>query len=386
LVEKFAGQSLEVGLIIEISEAMASLGLDCRDQTRAFLVQALNRGVRFVDRTLLVAAIQHCLAQGRVHQIEPDLTNFLVGVVAPRPLDDRRPVNLERLAAAVAAVIDPRQSRPPACRRVASTIVGFDACALHPPEVPLGLDFPTWTLLNQYAKEWLLPGSGQIEPDSIVALQTNPTFIDSFMVGINSQFLAELRWRALPVDRTITPLRMFWGQVNYATQKREADITPLRDWAAQPAGDLGDLGHQVTKPGDLTGKRDLVIAFKTALFRRYPSTIVYLVKAPEGSEDTLLQQTPLLTHEPTPDGRTNRDFFGPIFHGALDPDLHFFAFDVDPGKLDEYWLVLDEPPSELRFRNDLPDADDGANYAKRKIDTPTRVAISGAELERLGEQ
>jgi hypothetical protein len=183
-------------------------------------------------------------------------------------------------------------------------------------------------------------------------------------------------------------LRMFWGQIDYQTSKRGPDIQPIRDWTTDPSADLGDLSHQVIKPGDATGRRDLIILFRSPLFRRYPSTVVYLVNKNVGTPsqvEELLKKTPLFTHEPGV-GRPDRAFNGPIFRGALQPDLHFFAFDVDPGLLDSYWLVLDEPPAELRFRVDRPDGPDSATTAKLRIDHPTRVAIDGKELEELALQ
>jgi hypothetical protein len=262
-----------------------------------------------------------------------------------------------------------------------------DLKSLAPPEAPIGLDYPTWTLLNQHSREWLLPGIGSLERDSIVALQTNPTFIDAFMVGINMQFIAEMRWRNLPAPRISTPLRMFWGYVNYATGKREADIQPIGDWPSKPpadpaADDVGALSHQAIKPGDVTGKKDLIIVFRTPLFRRYPSTLVYLVRPLLGDNvDTLLTDPPKFDH--TPEDREKRRYLGPIFFGQMEPDLVFFAFDVDPGTLEQYWLVLDEPPAELRFRNDRPmNWPNAADFAANTIDHPTRVAISGEELER----
>ena len=86
-----------------------------------------------------------------------------------------------------------------------------------------------------------------------------------------------------------------------------------------------------------------------------------------------------------------RGLLGPIFQGALAPDVVFFAFDMDPSTLHEYWLVLDEPPSELRFRcvdeNDQPlggTAQSAAEFAADTIDKPTRVGIDGGYLAKLG--
>jgi hypothetical protein len=309
------------------------------------------------------------------------------------------PPDLDHVAKVVAAAIDPRGVQPPAYRRVASRISGFALGSLTPPEIPVGLDFPTWTILRDKAKDWLLPGIEQLQKDSVVAMQTNPKFIDAYLVGINTQLMNELHWRNLPVDRNSTPLLMFWGHVNFETGQREAEIQPLTKWPL--ATDIGDISHQVLHPGDVTGKRDLIILFRTDLFRRYPSTLVYLVK-PGPKVDDSLKATPDFHF--TAATRDARQFLGPIFQGAIERDIVFFAFDVDPDTLDQYWLVLDEPPSELRFRG--VDASDtplrgttprdaagnpaaapdthAAQFASRMIDHPTRVGIDGAYLRSLG--
>lgn len=329
----------------------------------------------------------------------PDRETFCDDLLAtlPPPRPRQQPLNLGALSEAIYAGLDPRRDSAPARARICARLSGVNCTRLVPVEYAIGLDFPTWELLRQYDKEWLLPGVGALEKDTITALQTNPPFIDAYMVGINSQFLGEMRWRDLAVDRTSTPLRMFWGQLNYATQARQADIEPLAEWAKAPENPLGDLTHQTIAPSDAgnsSGSR-LIIVFRSDLFRRYPSTLVYLVKSKPPEEDpdesyldTLLKKTPELTH--TVDGRASREFFGPIFVGTITPEITFFAFDVTPETLDQYWLVLDEPPAELRFRNDAKsrplDATNGATFARSSLDQPTRVAISGKKLEEQGNQ
>ena len=123
-----------------------------------------------------------------------------------------------------------------------------------------------------------------------------------------------------------------------------------------------------------------MIVFRTDLFRRYPMTLVYLVK-PGANVDKDLKAKPEFAYKP--EERATHPFFGPIFQGELQPDVVFFCFDINPKELDQYWLILDEPPSDLRFRNDIPsNASNGANFAAAVIDTPTRVAISGKELQK----
>ncbi|XTR52344.1 hypothetical protein ACOM2C_02140 [Pseudarthrobacter sp. So.54] len=240
-----------------------------------------------------------------------------LGIEAP---ERARPVDLDRLADALSTALDPRQPDSPARRRIGDRLVGVDLTSLAPVQFPLGLDYPTWSLLRQYDREWLLPGADALAKNSITALQTNPTFIDAFMMGINTQFLAETRWRGLPVDRLCTPLRMFWGQVDYAAHCRRADVEPFLEWATAPAEPLGSLAHQTMKPSEpgAVGAERLVIIFNSTLFRRYPSTLVYLVKAPAGDPDPLLKSVPELDMPDNPPGgidlwRRNRIYFGPSF-------------------------------------------------------------------------
>ncbi|MCE7980208.1 MAG: hypothetical protein DYG89_03380 [Caldilinea sp. CFX5] len=395
----------------------------------ARLLESDSAQTEFYDA--LWQALRRCMARRPCEELLANLDlpiedrerfcDDLIDQLPPPPQPDQKPINLGALAGALAAALDPRQPTAPARVRLCATLKGVDCSRLTRPEYAIGLDFPTWELLRRYDKEWLLPGVGALEKDSITALQTNPAFIDAYLVGLNSQFLSEMRWRDLAVDRTCTPLRMFWGQVNYATQQRQADIEPLAEWSKATDQPLGDLSHQTIQPSDpanATGSR-LVIAFRSDLFRRYPSTLVYLVK-PDPAVDTdvppdpnqpektalntLLQAPPQLDMPPSPhpvgsaawqaamsEWRNKRKHFGPIFAGMITPEVTFFAFDVTPSELDKYWLVLDEPPAELRFRNDEQKrpqviTSHSAAFAQSTIDQPTRVAISGAYLESRANQ
>lgn len=355
-------------------------------------------------REVLIAAVRRCLRRtgwNPVRDVPPiddrqvdirDLREF-VGTVLREPAPSRcDPPNLDRVAAIVAEAINPHGTKPPAWLRVQSRIDGIDIGTLEPPEVPVGMDFPTWTLLRDRAKEWILPGVERLPKDSVVAMQTNPTFIDAYLVGLNTQFLDELHWRNVPIDRRSTPLLMFWGHVDFEKGRREAEIRPLPQW--DRLTDLGAIQHQVLHPGDASGKQDLVIVFRTDLFWRYPATLVYLVKRRPppplpADPDADLKATPDFSF--TAATRESRIFLGPIFQGALARDLVFFAFDIDPHDLDQYSVMLDEPPSELRFRPRNAAgtllggaAAHGADFAKATIDQKTRVAIDGTYLEQLG--
>src|SRR5690606_17296231 len=139
----------------------------------------------------------------------------------------------------------------------------------------------------------------------IVALESNPAFIDAFLVGLNTQMMDELHWRNIAVHPLCTPLRMFWGQVDYANGgDRQPDIHGIDQWAADSK--LGDKSHQVLPPDDAAGKRDLVMLFRTDLFRRYPGTLVYLIKDDNASPD------PPAALTGAPDFLNEVDHIGPI--------------------------------------------------------------------------
>jgi hypothetical protein len=215
----------------------------------------------------------------------------------------------------------------------------------------------------------------------VVSLQTNPTLVDAFLVALNAQFLAEARWRGLWVQRRFTPLRMFWGEINPGTGTREADIQPIAEWAKDLTKILGDKSHQTIDPRDATGKKDLVILFRTELFRRYPGTLVYLMEKPATDNDLkrVADFTPAAAN-------VAPKIHGPIFMGNVTTDVVFFIFNVDPGTLPDLWLMLDEPPAELRFRK-LPYAVNPAGnlaFVPDCLDRPTRVAVDGKYLNREG--
>lgn len=391
----------ERDLPCESGGILEEVGSEVGGDLIVFLGRALAEdGPRMELLDLLRSAIRHCMANRRCRELVGQHRrgfpcNLIIDHTPGPETEPVRPVDLVSLSGVVSQAIDPRGPQPPAKVRLCSRLVGVDCSTLVPTEFPIGLDFPTWGLLKQYDREWLLPGADSLDMDSVTALQTNPVFVDAFMVGINTQFMSEMRWRDLAVARTCSPLRMFWGQIDYTTHTRKADIEPLAEWAKEPDDPLGALSHQTIKPHDVnnrTGSR-LVITFRSDLFRRYPATLVYLVRPAPGDDlDALLKAPPELdmpAGTPDPDAwRTSRRHFGPVFAGTLTPELTFFTFDVTPSELDDYWLVLDEPPAELRFRNDQAfqalDTTSAATVAKTALDQPSRVAISGLALAEAG--
>ena len=136
------------------------------------------------------------------------------------------------------------------------------------------------------------------------------------------------------------------------------------------------------------GNKNLVVVFRSDLFRRYPRTIVSAVQAKPDA-----QGKPLFDKDHLPDDACLRQW--PIFQGSIGQDVTFFGFPLTPQQAQEYWIVLEEPPSGYTFLNDDKDneqplrdrqdflpqhvASDGGGYAKQRRTDPTRVLIKGGE-------
>ena len=189
-----------------------------------------------------------------------------------------------------------------------------------------------------------------------------------------------------------TPLRMFWGHVNHETGEREADIRPIADWPSKPRGDagaddVGDLSHQSIHPGDTTGKQDLVIAFRT---RAVPplSVDAGVPGAPAGRRRCRrAAQSAAEFRGSRRQPRPTAAIFGPIFFGQMEPDLVFFAFDIDP---DDARPVL-AGPRRAAVRTALPqrsrlDCIRPAPNSRRKRSTGQRGSPSAAPSSRAGAQ
>jgi hypothetical protein len=312
-----------------------------------------------------------------------------------------RDVKLDVLDRRLLEEMDPHAERPFVVERVLSTIQGLDDQPLTPPELCLDFEIPAWKFLRDNAKDWLLPGidrmvvykrqNGQIllddegrrvvdpEKDPVVAVSTNDLFTDAFMVGFNQQALQELRWRNIAVQTGCTPLRRFWEPAgvrpttpphpNAGKLDTLEDINGIHMWGNTPLGD--DSHETAVVRGD-----NLVLVFKTALFRRYPDTLVYLV--PRRADD--------------PDWQREPDWSGtrlePNIQAIVDRETVLFGFSREREVLKDHWLVLEQIPKGFNFYNkassvpperqaDYVAAKDGGTFAKTAFANPVRLIIKG---------
>jgi hypothetical protein len=258
--------------------------------------------------------------------------------------------------------VDPTVPRPFVVDQVLELIDGLDDEPLTPPELCPDLDLPAWQMLRDHDPDWLLPGAGTMPEDRVVAMSTNPTFVDAFLLGLNTQVVGELRFRNIPIRTGCTPMRQFWARADTASDGYADDIVGVHRWAA--GSDLGSLDHQTPQ----AASADLVIVFRTPLFRRYPRTLVYLTPAP------LVGGTPDWVADPDLAERLE-----PTFQGTITPDITFFGFDLEPELGARHWVVLEEPPHGVQFFNTEP-ADSGwdANRRNDFLDVGTDGGTFGA--------
>ena len=223
------------------------------------------------------------------------------------------------------------------------------------------LPAPAYRYLAAYDRKRFLPGIDLIPPESVTLLETNPRFVEAFMVGLNHEMNRELLWRAYPTDQRGTPFRHFWDRVD-----RSPDIDPIHQWNA--AG--GVATHML---GDPQGQ--LVLIVRGELFRRYPNTIVYAARAT--AEDKLSEQ--------------EADRQTPVLGGFLDPDVTFFGFnlrDVDLDQGNGWFFVLQQQPTEPRFGFDetppatpaVPPSWSDATWADTGTEPGAHLAIAASPL------
>jgi hypothetical protein len=194
------------------------------------------------------------------------------------------------------------------------------------------LPAPTYRYLTDYDKTRFLPGIDQIPNNTMTLLETNPRFIEAFLIGLNHEMNRELLWRTYPTDQRGTPFRHFWGWAD-----GNPDINPIHTWRRN-----APLGSQ-TRGAEEGGQ--LVLLIRGEVLFRYPNTIVYAWRAepnPDRPGKVRLKKDPDLA----------TDLKRPVFSGQFPPDYTLVGFDLTDKEVNEgsgWYFVLEEQPTEPRF-------------------------------------
>lgn len=230
------------------------------------------------------------------------------------------------------------------------------------------IDLPMYQPLLATGTDNFVPNLNLIEQNSITLLQTNQRFIESYMVGINHEFVRELQWREFPTDLRATCFRQFWdvsGVINKddlddeTLRERLRDIPPLHRWSKYSK--LGDHDQREIQ-GDK--EEEVVLVIRGELLKKYPTAVIYAHKAKwvannEGERDLTKPR------EFQDEGDPLEYIKTPLYQAKADPDIYFLGFDLtvteakgDSGEEadDEagWFFVIKERPGEPRFGLDVP--------------------------------
>lgn len=240
---------------------------------------------------------------------------------APQPLDAAFTANLQQQ---VLQALDPKATVP---RLLHSRIQNMRSSVT---EAPIPLEHPQFPQpmyegIREFMPDLLLPGADRIEDNTVTLLETNPQFIEAFMVGLNHEMARELLWRDFPTDQRGTYFQSFWSP-------HSPDLDPLHTWSLEER-----LGDHLTD-GHTEGQ--LVMVIRGELLRRFPDAIIYAVEAQS--------ETALGSHEQYP-----------LHRGQLTDDAIFLLFalteqDVKGKNGSSGWFfVIQQQPTALRFGLDV---------------------------------
>jgi hypothetical protein len=206
--------------------------------------------------------------------------------------------------------------------------------------------------LNDVAQRLVLPGLGLVPPNTVVPLETNTTFVQAYLVGLNTEMGRELLWRDYPADLRATYFDRFWDASS--SPGRPPDVDDLASWGDRPLGVAA-------------ADEDFVLLVRSELLRRYPDAIVYAARGTEEKH--------------------------PIFSGGFAPDVRYFGFDIDAADIGDWNIVIQEHPSAPRFGIEVgtdtgtdthvpPVGTDAALTAQAVRQLPVRITIPATVLMR----
>lgn len=217
---------------------------------------------------------------------------------------------------------------------------------------------PVYDYLKEISPDYIIPNISDIPDDTIAIMKPNQAFVESFLAGMNHEFSRELLWREFPTDMRGSYFRHFWeydndpanemlplpGETEKAFNQR---VIAFQDAAVDV--------HELHKWKNVLGsnhKREigLILLIKGELFRKYPDTMVYAQKAKFSSNPNNK-----LPRELT-DYNHPENVKWPIITGMIEPNVHFFGFDItetvakgnttsQPG----WFFVLRERPGQISF-------------------------------------
>ena len=302
-------------------------------------------------------------ARDHLARVQPGRIGMLF---APPP-----PLDFEALRTHVQHQLEPKRNLVAATQVMIAT-AGHVTQAVNPaPAAPVPIETimaapkfrrAMYEPLRDLSQELLLPGLDAVQPNSVLGLKTNRSFIEAYMVGLNAEMARELLWRGYPTDQLGTYFDRFWDAVGDAP----ADILPLHQWGDRALGSAA-----------VAVQERFVLLLRSDLLRRYPSALIYATRAirVDGVRQPSIDEA--------------QEAY-PMFRGALPPDVNFFGFDIPikrmlgGGNDDGYFIVIQEQPGEPRFGLDVGTDTGPGEHLRVSAGVPAGIESNGLQWGRNG--
>jgi hypothetical protein len=261
-----------------------------------------------------------------------------------------------------AALLHPSRTVTPQVRARVTTPTAGAPSAASPAPVLFAPTFPQpmAAALRELGEDLILPGVGEMTPDTAILLAPNARFIEAFMVGLNDELTRELVWRGFPVDPHATCFNRFWD-ARSTVSAPAADIRPIDSWP-----DGAALGQ------NMTSVARTVLVIRGDLARAHGTVTVYAVAA-------------------TASGDLGSSVAYPVFRTPLSADVLAIGFDLahavlvgNPG----WYFVFEEQASEPVFDArvlEAPLPSNAAMLADAALRKSQRIAIHAATLVAQGQ-
>lgn len=208
-----------------------------------------------------------------------------------------------------------------------------------------------YTYLLSLSKNYILPNIAKLPNNCLTLLETNQSFIEAFMAGMNHEMARELLWREYPTDQRGSYFRQFWSISDNllpdAEPEKQLDIKRMPEWKTA-------LGTHNPRQQSST----LVLVVRGELLKKYPSTMVYAQQAEYDQTDASLPRK-------LKGGINSTQTKFPLFKADIDPDITLFGFDFTEeqargdrietphgstqGKNAGWFFVFKERPGQVKF-------------------------------------
>ncbi|QHT69141.1 hypothetical protein GXP67_22100 [Rhodocytophaga rosea] len=216
---------------------------------------------------------------------------------------------------------------------------------------------PMYRPLAERSTDYILPGIDSIPVNRVTMLETNPSFIESYMVGLNHELSREYLWREFPAPLNTTAFRQFWDVRD--TEEAENNPEAFKDIKAISTWGVSALGSH---PPDGKVKEKIVILVRGDLLKKYPNTEVFMKQA--GTGDTAIQY--------------------PLFTAQIEPDIRLIGFNLSveeaignpssPG----WFFVLKERAGDIHFGMDIDESTADPSWPAISNEVPENSCINAS--------